>query len=437
VIRVSGPATEAALRELAGGVPKPRLASLRRLRHPRSGNLLDQALVLWFPGPRSFTGEDAAELHLHGGRAVVAAVLEALSELSGLRPAEAGEFTRRAFDAGKLDLSAVEGLADLISAETEAQRRQALRQMEGALWKTVTKWRSTLLRALAYYEAQIDFPDEDLPDEAFTGLQESLLELTGEISAHLAKAEAGERLRDGFQVAILGPPNAGKSSLLNALARREVAIVSETAGTTRDVIEVHLDLAGYPVTLADTAGLRAALLPDGPAENAPQDEIEREGIRRAQARAAAADLKLAVFDASNAEEERAETLAWLDGDSLVIWNKTDLSMTHRQPDELRDHEVLSVSALSGDGLPALLARLEQEVAEGLAGAAAAPAFTRVRHRRALEDCGEALNQASTAALPELAAEDLRIALRALARITGEVDVEDILDVIFRDFCIGK
>jgi len=437
VVRVSGPHASVAVTELAGAAPRPRFASLRPLRHPRSGILLDRALVLWFPGPQSFTGEDAAEFHLHGGRAVVAAVLESLSELPGLRPAEPGEFTRRAFDAGKLDLSAVEGLADMISAETEAQRRQAVRQMEGALWETVTAWRESLLRGLAYYEAQIDFPEEDLQEEAFAGLRDSLAALAGEISAELGKARAGERLREGFQVAILGPPNAGKSSLLNAVARRDVAIVSETAGTTRDVIEVHLDLAGYPVTLADTAGLRVALLEESPEEGGAQKEIEKEGIRRAQARAAAADLKLAVFDASNPAEARDETLGLLDAQSLVILNKTDLSRTRRRPSEFDGHEVLAVSALTGEGLPALLARLEQEVVKGLAPAAAAPVFSRLRHRRALEDCREALVWAGGAALPELAAEDLRIALRALGRITGTVDVEEILDVIFRDFCIGK
>ncbi len=465
VVRVSGPEAGAALEALAGSRPPERQAALARLRDPRSGAAIDRGLVLWLPGPRSFTGENMAELHLHGGRAVIAAALEALASLPGLRPAEAGEFTRRAFDNGKLDLSEVEGLADLIAAETEAQRRQALRQMEGALSRRTEDWRAVLITALAHAEAAIDFPDEELPHDLENRLAYNILGLQRDLAQYLDDRHRGERLRDGFYVAIIGPPNAGKSTLLNALARRPVAIVSETAGTTRDVIEVHLDLGGYPVTLADTAGLRAAA-PDAGAEG--QAAVEAEGIRRARARAAAADLKLAVFDlrettpggvtdgpapatedtpARRTENASARpgrdapvldpvTLALVDADTLVVLNKCDL-VSNPERIDVGGMPGLPISAKTGAGMAELLARLETEVEARLGGAETTAAVTRVRHRRALEDCAAALERATAAHAPELVAEDLRLALRALGRITGRVDVEDVLDVIFRDFCIGK
>ncbi|MFQ5773825.1 MAG: tRNA uridine-5-carboxymethylaminomethyl(34) synthesis GTPase MnmE [Kiloniellaceae bacterium] len=433
VVRISGLDAGRALEALAGARPPPRRARLARLADPRSGETIDQGLVLWFPGPRSFTGEDVAELHLHGGRAVVAAALDALGAVPGLRPAEAGEFTRRAFDHGKLDLSEVEGLADLIDAETEAQRRQALRQMGGALSRRSEAWRERLVRVLARLEAAIDFPDEDLP----TGLAESvapdILGIECEIAQCLDDDRRGERLRDGLYIAIVGPPNTGKSSLLNALARRDVAIVSAVAGTTRDVIEVHLDLGGYPATLADTAGLRAL---GSAAGETGQAAIEAEGMRRARAGAAAADLKLAVFDLREAPVFDRATLDLLDRDALVVLNKADL-VAAPGPTSVDGHPALSVSAKTGQGMSELLARLEAEVAERLDRAGAAAPVTRARHRRALEDCAAALDRAAAAGAPELAAEDLRLAARALGRIAGRIDVEDVLDVIFRDFCIGK
>lgn len=421
VVRVSGPETSSAIKALIGNdPPRPRVASLRTLRDPRSAEALDDALVLWFPGPRSFTGEDVAELHLHGGRAVVAGVVDALSALPGLRVAEPGEFTRRAFENGKLDLTAAEGLADLVDAETSAQRRQALRQMEGALGQIYEGWRGRLTRALAHIEADIDFPDEDLPTGVADAVRPVLEALAGEIRAHLEDGRRGERLRDGLHIAIVGAPNAGKSSLLNALARREAAIVSARAGTTRDVIEVHLDLGGFPVVLADTAGLREA-----------GDEIEEEGIRRALDRAARADVKIAVFDATVPFD--AATLALIDADTVVVLNKTD--MAEAAPDAA-GVSALPVSARTGAGLRDLEERLAAFSAERMAGTGA-PALTRARHRAALEECRDALARALGAPLPELAAEDVRLASRALGRITGRVDVEDLLDVIFRDFCIGK
>ncbi|WP_449226810.1 tRNA uridine-5-carboxymethylaminomethyl(34) synthesis GTPase MnmE [Azospirillum argentinense] len=425
VVRVSGPASGGALAALTGKpLPEPRLATLVRLRDPKTGEALDDALVLRFTAPRSFTGEDVVELHLHGGRAVVAGVVEALSTLPGLRVAEPGEFTRRAFENGKLDLTEAEAVADLVDAETSAQRRQALRQMEGVLGKLYDGWRERLTRSLAHIEADIDFPDEDLPSGVSDAARPVLSGLAAEIDAHLDDRGRGERLREGLHIAIVGAPNAGKSSLLNALARREAAIVSARAGTTRDVIEVHLDLGGYPVVLADTAGLREAAA----------DEVEEEGIRRALARAARADVKVAVFDSTALPTLDPATIALLDKDTVVVLNKTD-AVDSAVP-TVDGWEAVAVSARTGAGLPELERRLTAFTADRLAGSGA-PALTRARHRSALEECRDALRRALTAPLPELMAEDVRLASRALGRITGRVDVEDLLDVIFRDFCIGK
>jgi tRNA modification GTPase len=430
VLRLSGPATGQALEALTGKIrPAPRRAALARLADPRSDTTIDHGLVLWFPGPESFTGEDMVELQLHGGPAVVAAAVDALGALDGLRPAEPGDFTRRAFHNGKLDLAEVEGLADLIAAETEAQRRQALRQMEGALSGLIQSWRGRLTACLAHLEAVIDFPDEDLPAETEATIARDISGLENDITQYLDDNRRGERLRDGFRIAILGPPNVGKSSLLNAIARREAAIVSETAGTTRDVIEVHLDLGGYPVTLLDTAGLREA-------SEGPADPIEQEGVRRALERAAEVDLRLVVFEQSAWPPADSQALVLAESDSLVVVNKVDLSHG-AAPASLHGRPVLPVSAKTGEGLSTLLDRLEADVAERLGQGTAAPSVTRTRHRQALDECREALRRAAEADLPELAAEDLRLALRALGRITGKVDVEELLDVIFRDFCIGK
>ncbi len=434
VLRISGPGAGPALTALAGACPPARHARLARLVDPGSGTAIDRGLVLWFPGPASFTGEDMAELQLHGGRAVIAAAVAALAALPGLRPAEPGEFTRRAFDRGKLDLSEVEGLADLIDAETEAQRRQALRQMEGALSRQLAAWRAALIAALAQAEAAIDFPDEDLPEGIDDRNTHDILCVYKEIAEYLVDSHRGERLRDGICVALVGAPNVGKSSLLNAFARRPVAIVSETPGTTRDVVEVHLDLDGYPVSLADTAGLREL---DSEPEKAGQDSVEAEGVRRARARAAAADFKLAIFDLQAGPDFDPATRDLLDGDCLVVFNKSDL-VAAAERDNLDGYPALTVSAKTGAGMAALEARLAEEVAARLdAGPGEAVPLTRARHRRALEDCVAALARAGGAGRPELVAEDLRLALRALGRIAGRVDVEDVLDAIFREFCIGK
>jgi tRNA modification GTPase len=424
VMRVSGPRAAAAVTALTGKPPPaPRVAARRRLSDPATGDRLDDALVLWFAAPASYTGEDVAEFQLHGGRAVASGVIETLNRLEGFRGAEAGEFTRRAFANGKLDLTEAEAVADLIDAQTAAQRRQALRQMDGRFGALCDVWRDRLIRALAHAEADIDFSDENLPDGLEATVAASVRDLRGELARFLDDGRRGERLRDGLSVAIVGAPNAGKSSLLNALAGREAAIVSSRAGTTRDVIEVQLDLGGFPVILADTAGLRETA-----------DEIEEEGVRRALARAEAADLRLAVFDATRWPDTDAATRALLGPDTVAVLNKTDAAPADEA--SLDETPLLAVSARTGDGLAALEARLIDAARDRL-DAGDGAAMTRARHRKALEDCRAALDRALAAALPELAAEDLRLAARALGRITGRVDVEDLLDVIFRDFCIGK
>lgn len=425
VVRVSGPRAAEALRALTGITnPAPRHARRVRFADPRDGAGLDDGLALWFPAPASFTGEDVAECHLHGGRATVRAVCDALSRMPECRLAEPGEFTRRAFDNGKLDLTEIEGLADLIAAETEAQRRQALRQLGGAFGATVEAWRETLLRTLALAEAAIDFPEEGLPDHLQSEVIHNILGLEKEITAYLDDKRRGELVRDGVFIAILGAPNVGKSSLLNALVRRDVAIVTETAGTTRDVLEVNLDLGGYAVTIADTAGLRET-----------GDDIEQEGVRRALERAEQADLRLVVFEAATPARDRASE-ALLDGGSLVVLNKIDLAAGRPTPAEIAGIPVIPVSAKREENLDGLVDAISARVADLMAGTAGAP-LTRARHRAALEQCREALARATTARGAELVAEDIRLAARALGRITGRVDVEDVLDVIFREFCIGK
>jgi tRNA modification GTPase len=417
VLRLSGPESRHAVSVLTGSVPPPRFARRTRFLDPATGEWLDDGLVLWFPGPNSATGEDVAELHVHGSRAVLATVVRALAGL-GLRLAEPGEFTRRAFLNGKLDLLQAEAIADLAAAETEAQRRQALRQLDGELGGLYRGWRDRLTHILAHLEAAIDFPDEDLPSEIETRIAVETAMLGTEIGCHLADGHRGERLRDGIMVAILGPPNAGKSSLLNRIARREAAITSPVAGTTRDIVEVSIDLAGYPVVLADTAGLRAS-----------DDLIEREGLRRALQRAEEAEIRLFAFDARHPAEARG-ACAWPGPDTLLVANKIDLVSSRGLPSS-----ALPISALTGEGIEALLSALAERVAQNYR--IEAPLLTRARHRQSLEEAATSLRRSVDALPPELRAEDLRLALRSLGRITGAVDVEDLLDVIFRDFCIGK
>jgi tRNA modification GTPase len=425
VIRVSGPAAGPAIELVTGqAIPEPRMASLRRFRDPAEGGDIDQGIVLWFPGPASFTGEDVAEFHAHGGAAVIDGMVSALAAIGSCRMAEPGEFTRRAFENGKLDLTSAEAVADLVAAETVAQRRQALGQYDGALAALYDDWRTQLTALLAHAETTIDFSDEDLPEETYISMKRNMLYIKEQISQYIDDQHKGERIRAGFRIAIIGAPNVGKSSLLNRMAARDAAIVSETAGTTRDVIEVHMHLGGYAVIIADTAGIREA-----------EGAIEAEGVRRAHKSAEDADMRLVVFDAGALPDLDGFALGYVDGDAIVVLNKTDIA-TLPLPPTIAERPVYPVSAKSGDGLEALLAIVTGEVRARLA-VSERPPLTRARHREALEAGVAALDRATTATLPELAAEDIRLAVRCLGRITGRVDVEDVLDVIFRDFCIGK
>jgi len=476
VMRLSGPASHAMLAALCGRVPAPRRASFRRLRDAE-GVELDQGMVVWLPGPGSYTGEDSGELYLHGGRAVLHDVADALVAL-GARPAEAGEFTRRAFLNGRMDLTECEAVHDLVAAETEAQRRQALRQLDGELGALYRGWSDRLRLLLAQQEALIDFPDEDLPPEVEALVLGELEALRREVASHLDDNRRGERLREGLVFAITGQPNVGKSSLMNALAERDVAIVSAIPGTTRDALEARVVLGGVPVTLVDTAGLRDAA-----------DEIEAEGVRRARARAADADLVMVVVEAgavaardapspfpppargggvSNSSPGSSSDFSSSTGPgpssgssphssssagsgsgpgagsssgsiadrdpmssqtTILIANKLDLGGDAPKP-------ALGVSARTGEGLDELRTRLG-DAARTLTQIQGPPPLTQARHRASLQEAAARLAAAQAAELPELRAEDLRLALRSLGRITGSVGVEDILDTLFARFCIGK
>jgi tRNA modification GTPase len=397
--------------------PPPRRASLRSL-YDRDDAVIDRALVLWMPGPSSFTGEDCAELHVHGSRAVLSDLADRLVGI-GLRPAEPGEFTRRAFLNDRLDLVEAEGLADLIDAETTLQRRQALRQLEGGLGRLLADWSTVLTEALAHQEALIDFPDEDLPPGVEEGLRLRLHHLAAAMRRHIDDERRGERLRDGLVFAILGAPNAGKSTLMNAVARREIAIVAPTPGTTRDVLEARIDLGGVPVTFLDTAGIRST-----------DDPIEAEGVRRSLGTAGKADALIIVqspWEPAPADLPEHDQV-------IHVWTKADVAGADGVSG--RDDRTVTVSALTGQGMDELAGSLGQ-LAQHLTVSEGPPPLTRARHRAALQDAVEALERAPFAALPELSAEDLRLALRALGRITGRVGVEDILDTLFRQFCIGK
>ncbi|MGE3929290.1 MAG: tRNA uridine-5-carboxymethylaminomethyl(34) synthesis GTPase MnmE [Hyphomonadaceae bacterium] len=417
LIRVSGPQARDVLKSLIPiGFPRVREATFARFIDQRDDSIIDEGVAIFFQAPASFTGEDVAELHVHGGPAVVAATIEACLRVEGVRLAEAGEFARRAFEHGKLDLAQAEGLADLVDAETEAQRRQALRQMRGALSELYEGWRARLIEAAALIEAEIDFPDEDLPGALAQRAGPILTGLAADMAFHLADAR-GERVRDGYRVAIIGPPNAGKSSLLNALARREAAIVSDIPGTTRDVVEVRLVLAGFPVWIADTAGLREAA-----------DAIEAEGVRRALARAEEADLRIALVESG--QSVPAPLAAALKPGDVLLRSKADLG-----PVKAGEQ---AISVRTGVGIAALEALLAERVAQAL-GDEEAPALTRARHRRRVEEAKTALERAVPAlnSAPELAAEDVRAAAHAVGRLTGRIDVEELLGEIFASFCIGK
>jgi tRNA modification GTPase len=445
VVRVSGPKAAQSLARLSSDHFPQRQAVLSKIYDPQTGALIDEPIIIYFQPPRSYTGEDVVEYHIHGGKAVRDSLLNALSHMDGHRMAEAGEFTRRAFENGRMDLTQAEAVADLIHAETEAQKQLALSQMGGALAELYQGWASQLVKALAYAEAQIDFSEEDLPeDEIKSQVEPVLMQIFQDIAVHLDDGNRGEILRDGIKIAVIGAPNAGKSSLVNALAKRDVAIVSDVAGTTRDVLEVHLDLNGYPVTLYDTAGLRPEQLGDESA----QDKIESEGIKRALKIAAEADFKILLFDGTE-DSLHPQTLALQDEKSIIVINKCDLYCHSERSEESLKYERDSlsqapqnnknmyISTFTGEGLSVFIEHVSRETMKLFEDIQHSPSLTRARHREALTEANEHIQRALSSVSPDMIAEDIRLAVRAIGKITGRTDVEDLLDIIFRDFCIGK
>ncbi len=419
VIRVSGPKVLEICSKMAGlENPKPRYAYFRPLKD-ETGQTIDHSLVLYFAGPHSFTGDDVVEFQVHGGTSVINAVYRTLSSFENTRPAERGEFSRRAVVYGKMDLTEAEGLMDLIDAQTEEQRRQALHQMEGSLGSLYESWRSSLVHNMAYLEAFIDFPEEEIPPEKLSEIDIQTQHLIQQILQHLDDNNRGQRLRDGFQIALVGVPNVGKSSLMNALTHKDIAIVSCIAGTTRDVVEAHLDVAGFPIILADTAGLRESA-----------GEIETEGIRRAVRKAEESDLILYVQDLAHYPnvDPLPEQLAHIP--TYIIWNKVDA---------YSDMVVASgyaLSAKTGQGIQALWEEITNHLKSTFSATNGA-AITRERYRTALKSCADSLSKSLSAPELELKAEDLRLAARAIGRITGRIEADELLEVIFSSFCIGK
>ena len=428
VIRISGPQASCALKALGcDPLPTPRYATCCALKNIKTNEIIDRSLVLWFPSPHSFTGEDTAELHVHGSRAVVQILLQYLGTLQGLSPAEPGEFSRRALENGKMDVIQAEGLADLIEAETAMQQKQALRQMSGELTAIYDHWREDAITILAEVEAYIDFPDEDIPADIEQEIISRTTELKDKILLHIEN-DRGKMLREGVHITIVGAPNVGKSSLLNYLARKDVAIVSEIAGTTRDVIEVHLDVDGYPVTISDTAGLRES-----------QDVIETEGVRRAMAQASVTDIKLCMFDAGDEGFWNSQTLELVGENDIVVINKID-ACPLPQDTTLKGKMPVLLSLKEHRGTEQLMQVLEERL-HAMVGLGTAPAYTRERHQQALRQCAEYLEKFLQSRQEDnditLGAEELRMAANMLGVVTGKIAIEDLFDHIFSNFCIGK
>ncbi|WP_316858389.1 tRNA uridine-5-carboxymethylaminomethyl(34) synthesis GTPase MnmE [uncultured Cohaesibacter sp.] len=427
VVRVSGPKARDVMNQLVDSEPSPRFAALRFVTDPANGRVIDQAIILFFPAEKSFTGEESVEFHLHGGRAVVRAMFDLLSGFEGCRMAEAGEFTRRAFENGKYDLTAVEGLADLIHAETENQRKQAMRQASGAHKSVIDGWRETLLYSRSMIEAELDFSDEeDIPGAVSDVIWPKLKRLTTEMESHLSMADRGERLRNGLTVVLAGHPNAGKSSLLNWFAKRDVAIVTDEAGTTRDLLELHLDIEGYPVTMIDTAGLRVS-----------NSKVEKEGIRRALEKSENADLLIEVIDGT---DPNARVKLNSHAERMVLFNKQDKvgEGADSQISEDPDENSYFVSVKAGTGMNDFYESFVKQI-QNLFDGAEDVLITRKRHEESLRSCVENVNKSLTSTeLPlEIRSEFLRMAGDDLGKITGRIDVEEMLGVIFSQFCVGK
>ncbi|MFN3076078.1 MAG: tRNA uridine-5-carboxymethylaminomethyl(34) synthesis GTPase MnmE [Alphaproteobacteria bacterium] len=425
VVRLSGPRSSAVSQRICGCVmPPPRTAKVVSYRDPGNGELLDRGILVWFPGPGSYTGEDVAEFHVHGSQAVVSGILEVLARQEDLRLSEPGEFTKRAFYNEKFDLTSAEAVHDLVHSETAAQRRLALSQMEGSLYRLYEAWRSELIYIQGLLEATIDFSDEPLPDSIDAEISSRIQDLVKSISTHLDDNNRGEKIRSGINVVLLGRPNSGKSTLFNRLCGRSAAIVSSIPGTTRDVIEARMDIDGFPVVINDTAGLRET-----------ENEIETEGVRRAFLKAAESDLNVFVLDGTSDIEDALAIMPDLDDRTVLVANKSDLIPVDCRNSETK-YPLIYVSALTGEGIPQLLNQLGDQIKSAYV-VSEAPVMTRHRHRVAIEACCQALKRTLGGGAPEMMAEDLRLASTNLGRLTGRIDIEDVLDAIFGEFCIGK
>ena len=427
IVRISGPEASEIIKSLTGKkIPSPRLATLRKINNINTSELIDEGIILWFPGPESYTGEDMAEIHIHGGKAVIQALLNTISKVKNCRLAEPGEFTKLAFQNGKINLLKAESIADLISAETEIQRLQAIKIMKGKSSEKFNELRDKLLKILSFVEAKIDFPEEDLPDENIRKIKKDSNDVLVEINKILNDQKVGEIIREGFKIAIVGPTNAGKSSLLNNLSKREVAIVSETAGTTRDVIETHLNIDGYPVIISDTAGIRNS-----------KDEIEKKGIKLSLIKAENADLKLVVIDAKSVNLSGFLS-DLLKKNAILVVNKSDLLDGELNPEITKQDHIL-ISLKNNHNIEKLIMKIKDKLKNEFISEGDI-LITRERHRQHLIQCVEYLNNFSEKNDKkdfDKAAEDLRLATRHLGMIVGKVDVEEILGSIFNDFCIGK